>query len=42
MWLRYFKKDSEMVPFAPVVIGITFLFFYVLLALYFYCTVFMF
>jgi len=40
MLLTYFLNDSEIVPVAPIITGITF--FYILYALYFYCNVFIF
>jgi hypothetical protein len=41
MLLMYFLNDFEMVPVAPIITGITFIF-YILHALYFYCKVFIF
>ena len=41
MLLRYFLNDFEMVPFAPVVIGIIFVF-YIPRALCLYCNIFIF
>jgi hypothetical protein len=39
MLLTYFLNDFEMVPVAPIITGITFVF-YIPHALYFYCRVF--
>ena len=41
MLLTYFLNDFEIVPVAPIITGITFVF-YIPQALYFYCKVFMF
>jgi len=40
MLLRHFLIDFDVVPVAPVVTGVTFVF-YILHALYFFCMVFM-
>jgi len=41
MLLTYFLNDSEIVPVAPIITGITFVF-YIPHALYFYCKIFIF